>query len=78
LDDAMLEPMREQRYAGRKAEAVDCAVRAAPYFHPRLNAIDGTVKHSVEERDDPIDRLLAEVGGVARRTCSPTAGETRH
>src|SRR5262249_48354588 len=59
--DVMLEAMRDHWKHGRQAEAVDCAYHAAPYVHPRLNAIDATVKHSVDQREDPIDRLLAEV-----------------
>ena len=75
----MLEAMREHWKAGRKAEAVDCAFRAAPYFHPRLNAIGAIVKHSVEERDDPIDRLLAEVRRRREaKLVANGAGETRH
>jgi hypothetical protein len=46
---------------GCRAMAQECAKDAAPYMHPRLNAVSADVHTTLTVDDDPIDELLAEI-----------------
>jgi hypothetical protein len=63
--EVMVENMRYFWRKRRKPEfrllAQKCANDAAPYLHPRLNAINADVHTTLSIEDDPIDELLAEV-----------------
>jgi len=61
--------MRKYHAEGKFALALDAAVKAAPYLHPRLAAV------SVSTNDDDLDREIErELARLAGRGEAPAAG----
>ena len=67
--ELILEAMRRYHGEGKFALALDAAVKAAPYVHPRLAAV--SVRVSDDELDREIERELARLAG---RGEAPPAG----
>lgn len=68
--EVMLEIMKKHYEAGRMAEALDAAAKAAPYCHPKLQAIQHTGKDGgpilTSAADMTDEQLAAIIAGASR------------